>query len=84
MYFVYVLKSQKDNELYIGYTIDLKKRFKRHKNGEVVATRHRRPLILLYGEIFNNKQDALAREKYLKSGYGKDQLKSILKRTLKS
>ncbi|MDP3764655.1 MAG: GIY-YIG nuclease family protein [bacterium] len=82
MYYVYALKSQKDLNLYIGFTTDLKERMERHKNGEVLSTKHRRLLKLIFYEAFINKHDALAREKYLKSGYGKEQLQSILKNIL--
>ncbi len=84
MYYVYVLQSQKDNNLYIGYTTDLKSRLSRHSNGFVVSTKHRRPLTLLFFEGFKNQTDALAREKYLKSGYGKKQLSLILKNSFSS
>jgi putative endonuclease len=83
MYYVYLLKSFKDGGLYVGFTADLKERIKRHRNGEVSSTKFRRPFKLLFYEAFYNKYDALAREKYLKSGYGKVQLNSILKNSLK-
>ena len=82
MYYVYVLLSLKDGNFYIGYTTDLKRRFNEHKEGYVKATKHRLPLKLVYCEVFLNKNDARAREVYLKSGYGHEQLKSILKNTI--
>ena len=82
MYYVYVIQSQKDSNLYIGYTTNLKSRLSRHSDGFVLSTKHRRPLTLLFFEGFKNQSDALAREKYLKSGYGKEQLHSILKNSL--
>jgi putative endonuclease len=82
MYYVYTFVSEKDNKFYTGYTSDLKRRVQRHRYGEVEATRHRRPLKLVYYEGFLNIKDAKAREKYLKSGYGRDQLREILKDTL--
>ena len=83
MYYVYLLKSLKDENLYVGFTSDLKERIKRHENGEVNSTKFRRPFRLIFYEAFYNKYDALAREKYLKSGYGKEQLENILKNSLK-
>lgn len=80
-YYVYILLSLKDDRLYIGYTNNLRKRLQQHARGEVSATKNRRPLKLIHYEYFVNKEDAQAREKFLKSGYGHDQLKQILKRT---
>jgi len=84
MYYVYILGSEKDRGLYIGYTTNLKRRFKQHNSGQSLSTKDRIPLILLAYEAFNNAKDAKAREKYLKSGSGRDQLKSKLKVTLKT
>ena len=82
-YYVYILQSSKDRELYIGMTNDLKKRLKEHARGDVQSTKKRRFLKLIHYEYFVNKQDADAREKYLKSGYGHRQLNEILKHTLR-
>jgi putative endonuclease len=81
-YYVYILQSQKDSGFYIGYSTDLKVRLTKHAKGDVISTRLRRPFNLIYYEFFINENDAKAREKFLKSGYGREQLKSILKRTL--
>ncbi len=81
-YFVYILKSRKDGKKYTGYTKDLFLRFKAHNAGNVVSTKHRRPLDLIYFEGCLNQKDALKREKYLKTHYGKmflgNRLKSYL------
>jgi len=82
MHYVYVLKSQKDEGLYIGYTKDLKKRFEQHNKGLSLSTKNRLPFELIFYESFLNSSDARSREKYLKSGYGRQQLKEILKNTL--
>ncbi len=66
MFFVYVLKSTKDKELYVGYTNDLKRRLKEHNNGENLSTKFRRPFILAYYEGYLSKKDAQEREKQLK------------------
>ena len=47
-YYTYVLKSDADDNLYTGYTKDLKLRFEQHQKGLVESTKNRRPLILLY------------------------------------
>lgn len=80
-YYVYVLRSLKDDKLYIGLTTNLKKRLREHARGEVNSTRDRRPLMLIHYEYFINKEDAEAREIFLKSGYGHHQLREMLKRT---
>ncbi|MCD6429097.1 GIY-YIG nuclease family protein [bacterium] len=79
MYYTYVLKSRKDKKLYIGYTIDLKKRLLQHQNGEVESTKHRRPLELVFYEAFKDKRDAARREKYFKTEKGKSSLKQMIR-----
>lgn len=74
-FYVYVLLSLKSHKLYTGYTSDLRKRFKQHNNNESTYTKGRGPYELIYYEASLNEGDALAREKYLKSGRGKDTLK---------
>ena len=82
MYYVYILKSTKDDSLYIGYTSNLKKRFVEHNTGKSLATRHKRPYKLIFYEAFINKIDAKNRESYLKSGWGFRSIKKLLKRSL--
>lgn len=81
-YYVYILFSYKDKGLYIGFTSDLKARLVSHAKGRNQATTIRRPLKLIHYEYFTNKADAKAREEFLKSGYGREQMKQFLKRTL--
>lgn len=83
-YYVYVLFSLKDRKFYVGFTLDLKERFKKHHSGEVISTKHRRPLALIHYEYFIDKEDAKAREVFLKSGFGREQLRQALKRTLRN
>ena len=78
-YFTYVLFSEKDNKYYTGYTSDLKQRIIRHNNGQVPSTKNRRPFKLIYFEACLNQKDALNREKYLKTHYGKMFLANRLK-----
>ena len=75
-YFTYVLKSLKDNNLYIGYSDDLWRRMREHSKGFVKSTKFRRPLILIYYEACFNQESALKREKYLKTTYGHRYLKN--------
>jgi len=78
MYFVYVLLSFKDKELYIGYTEDVPHRVGQHLLGEVQSTRNRLPLQLIYYEAYTDKRDAKGREKFLKGGSGHTYLKKQL------
>ena len=79
MYYVYVLYSRKDKEMYTGYTKNLKLRFEQHCKGLVESTKDRRPLKLIYYEACLNQQDATHREKYLKTYHGKMFIKKRLK-----
>lgn len=66
MFYVYVLKSKKDTELYIGSTNDLKRRLSEHQNGKSFSTQFRRPFELVYYEAYKNEKDAREREQSLK------------------
>lgn len=77
-YYVYVLLSEKDGQLYTGYTYDLRERLKLHAEGKVESTKNRLPIKLIYFEGCLNQQDATRREKYLKSGSGKIYLRNRL------
>ena len=81
-FYVYILISQKDHRLYIGYTNNLKRRLTQHAKGEVISTRNRRPLKLIHYEYFIDEVDAKSREVFLKSGAGHKQLKDKLRKTL--
>lgn len=83
MYYVYILKSLKDNKLYVGKTSDLKKRLFSHNSGKVISTKNRRPLELLFYEAFKNKTDAGRDELFFKSGYGREVIKDKLLNSLK-
>ena len=74
-YYTYVLKSLKDSNLYIGWTIDLKARLKEHNSGGVAATKSRIPFKLVYYEACLGREKAIAREKQLKTGFGRAYLK---------
>jgi len=81
MWYVYILKSERDGRLYVGSTDDLKRRLREHGAGQCQSTRHRRPLHLeAYIAV---RQEAAARslETYLKSGSG---IATLRKRILTS
>lgn len=82
MFYVYVLKSNRDSKLYTGCTNNLRKRLELHQLKKVTSTKNRGKLELIYYECSINQEDAFAREKYLKSGPGKRYIKNRLKRFL--
>ena len=73
MYYLYILKSVKDNKYYIGSTSNIEKRMEYHNKGYSKATKYRRPLKLVYCESYDTKTEALKREilikKYKSSKY---------------
>ncbi|MDO8581870.1 MAG: GIY-YIG nuclease family protein [bacterium] len=82
MYFVYVLLSTKDNRFYIGFTDNIERRYDAHCRGEVISTKNRRPLELIFYEMHRSKHDALRRESYFKTAKGKTTLRQILREYL--
>ncbi len=81
-YYVYILLSLKDKKFYTGFTTDLRNRLSQHARGEVISTKNRLPVKLIHYEYFINEKDARSREVFLKSGFGRKQLKNSLKNTL--
>jgi len=78
-YYVYVLKSLNKDFIYVGYTRDLKRRFKEHNNMEELSTKHYAPFDIIHYEAYKNKKDAHRREQYLKTTKGKTTLRTMLK-----
>ena len=70
-YYIYVLQSEKDNNLYVGFTTNLSERLKSHNLGKVPSTKSRIPFRLVYWEGCLSSEDATQREKYLKTAWGK-------------
>lgn len=66
MFYVYILKSKKDNKLYIGYTNNLRKRLEEHNSKKNRSTKSRTPFELIYYEAYKNQEDAQKREEMLK------------------
>ena len=84
MFYMYILKSDKDKDLYIGFTNDIEKRIEDHNSGKNISTRSRRPFKLLYYEAHISKEDALRRERYFKTAKGKTTLHQILRNSFSS
>lgn len=83
-YCVYVLFSEKDWLLYIGYSSDLEKRIEKHNSGGCKSTAPRRPLKLIFAEYYLFQPDAMRREEYFKTTAGKKALKLMLRTTFEN
>ena len=79
MYFVYAIKSINRNYIYVGMTNEVERKFEEHNTGKNKTTRPYKPFKLFYSEKFRTRTEARKREKYLKSGIGKEFLKSLIK-----
>ncbi|MCK5021765.1 MAG: GIY-YIG nuclease family protein [Candidatus Pacebacteria bacterium] len=82
-YFVYILFSKKDQKLYVGCTSNIEKRLERHNKGNIKATKHRKPLVLIHYEKFEDKEEAFNKERFLKSLWGARFKKQIKTKYLK-
>ncbi len=81
MYYVYVLHSLKNKSLYTGFTRNIQKRLIWHNEGLNSSSAKFKPWKLIYFEGYIIKEDALNREKFLKSGSGKKYLNQRRKLT---
>lgn len=79
MFYVYILQSNKNKQLYIGYTSDLKRRFKEHNLGLNFSTKRYMPWKIIYYEACTEESDAKRREKYLKTTQGNRLIKRRIK-----
>ena len=77
-YFAYVLRSGVDGRLYKGHTQDLKNRLGEHNSGKTKSTKGYVPWQLVYFESFSSKKESIEREKYFKTGRGREFLKEFL------
>lgn len=83
MFYLYIIKSKKDDNLYIGSTNDLRRRLAEHNSGETLSTKGRRPFELRYYESYFNEDDARRRESSLKKdGRALSQLKIRISKSL--
>ena len=79
MFYVYILQSRKNKELYIGYTADLKRRILEHNQGLNFSTKRYIPWEIIYYEACKEESDAKRREKYLKTTQGNRLIKRRIK-----
>ena len=77
-YFVYILQSLKDYKYYIGSTSDVQARIKFHNSGLQRSTRNRIPFRLVLFEEYETKEEALKREKQIKSWKGGEPFKRLV------
>ena len=76
IFFVYAIKSDVDGRIYVGFSSDIAKRLVQHNAGKTKSTKGFVPWKIIYTEEIIGRQNARNREKYLKSGSGKEFLKS--------
>jgi putative endonuclease len=77
-YWVYILKSEKDNRYYIGSSSNVDARLKFHNAGLQRSTKNRIPFKLIYSELLPNKTEALKREKQIKSWKGGNAFQKLI------
>ena len=81
-FFVYVIASEKRGlRFYVGMTQDTERRLKEHNAGKTKSTKGYCPWILFLTESYDTRAEAREREKYLKSGVGKEKIKKIWSRS---
>ena len=84
MYYVYILQSLRNEDLYAGFSKDLKERVKKHFSKGVHTTERMGKIRLVFYEAYLNEKDARRREKYFKTTKGKRTLKLMLENSLKA
>jgi len=78
MFTTYVLQSKSTGRLYTGSTSELVRRLEQHNTDLSTSTKHRGPWQLVHREDFATLAEAVRRERYLKTGKGREELKWIL------
>jgi putative endonuclease len=76
-FYVYVLRSSKTRNRYVGSCENLEEGLRWHNSGHSTATRHGVPWIMVWSEIFSTKNDAVSKERYYKTGQGRNVLDSF-------
>ena len=77
-FFVYILYSEKFSRTYLGQTNNLDSRLSRHNAGAVLSTKAYRPWIRIHSESFTTRKDAVARERWFKTGVGRERVQNIV------
>ena len=73
---IYAIKSYIGGRIYVGFTTNLEKRIYEHNQGKTKSTKGYKPWHLIYKETVGTREETRKREKFLKSGYGKEFLKN--------
>jgi putative endonuclease len=76
-FYVYVLRSSKTGNRHVGYCENLEQGLRWHNAGHSTATRHGVPWIMVWSEVFSSKPDAIIKERYYKTGAGRNVLDSF-------
>jgi putative endonuclease len=77
-HWVYILRSLKDGRYYVGETTDVAARLAFHNSGRQRSTRNRIPFELILVEEYETRQEALGREKQIKSWKGGEAFKRLI------
>jgi putative endonuclease len=77
MYFVYAISSLKRNYIYVGLTNNIERRLSEHNTGKNKTTKPYSPFVIIYFEECSSRIEARIKEKYFKSGIGKEKLRII-------
>jgi putative endonuclease len=80
MYYVYVILSLSKGSYYTGHTAVIERRLAEHNNGVSFFTRKKGPWKLVYQESFATRSEAMMRERYLKTGAGRDFIKRTIEK----
>jgi len=78
MFHVYILRSRFSGQTYVGSTGDLERRLGEHQTDKAVATKNRGPWELVHSEAFSTRSAALRRERYFKTGKGREELRPFV------
>ena len=78
VFYVYAINSLTRNYIYVGISSDPDRRFDEHNRGKERTTRPYRPFKRILLEQYESRIEARKREKYLKSGAGKEFLKTLI------
>ena len=80
MYYVYVVFCGRKKKLYYGFTNNLKRRMSEHRNNRrPYSFTRNEDLELVYYEAHINEEDARDRERFFKTGWGRNYIRKILR-----
>jgi putative endonuclease len=78
MFHVYILRSATTGRHYVGYTSNLTQRLGQHNDAITKSTKNRGPWKMVHHEDFNTRSEAMRRERFFKTGQGREEMKGIL------